>query len=161
VVCLPTAAGEPAYAWSAVSSGIRSEFARSDAWPGVAASVWQVGWPLRSMTWWTIVPESTRMTRDFEPSGSLWRDGLPLPKALARPFSSLEWRRLPVAPMPLGFAVNTLLYAAALWVPLAGIRLVRRRRTRRLGLWPACRYDLRHDLAPGCPECGWGRAPAP
>ncbi len=29
-------------------------------------------------------------------------------------------------------------------------------RTRR-GLCPACAYDLRHELAAGCPECGWGR----
>ena len=30
-------------------------------------------------------------------------------------------------------------------------------RRRTLGQCPECAYDLRGDLASGCPECGWNR----
>ena len=33
----------------------------------------------------------------------------------------------------------------------------REKRRMRRGLCPLCNYDLRGDLAAGCPECGWNR----
>jgi len=61
-------------------------------------------------------------------------------------------RRIPLIPMPLGFAVNSLFYAVLL-VP-AGRATRRLNRSRRLarGLCPRCTYAVA-DL-PTCPECG-------
>jgi len=66
-------------------------------------------------------------------------------------------RVLPLGMIWPGFAVNTLLYAAVLWLlvpgPFALRRLVRHRR----GLCLACGYDLTHGEHAACPECGWRR----
>ena len=70
-------------------------------------------------------------------------------------------RRLPLKPVWPGFAINTILYAAALWLVFcAGPGFVRRRIRRRRGQCLHCGYDLRGQ--PGaetgasakCPECG-------
>ncbi len=68
---------------------------------------------------------------------------------------------LPIHPIWPGFLANTLLYALA-WLGLARLWRLRRAwlRTRK-GLCPHCAYDLRADFTPGCPECGWRRAPSP
>ena len=55
-----------------------------------------------------------------------------------------------------GFAINTVFYAAILWLPFAPFQL-RRYLRRKRGLCIKCGYDLRGDFAAGCPECGWGR----
>jgi len=66
---------------------------------------------------------------------------------------------LPTCPLWLGVAVNTLFYAAALWVLfLTRLLLPHHRRLNRIkrGLCPKCGYDLqssgvKHEA---CPECG-------
>jgi len=63
---------------------------------------------------------------------------------------------LPLRPIWPGFAVNTVFYAAVLWLLIAAPFALRRRRRIRRGLCPKCAYDLRGS-APGstaCPECG-------
>lgn len=71
-----------------------------------------------------------------------------------------ETTLLPWRPLWAGFAANTALYSAlwfgVLFVPGAARRWVRLRRGRCL----KCGYDLRGNLAAGCPECGWGRLPS-
>ena len=66
---------------------------------------------------------------------------------------------LPLRPSCRGFAINTIIYAAALWLvfvaaPMGARRTVRRRR----GACIHCGYDLRGHPAPAmsarCPECG-------
>ncbi len=79
------------------------------------------------------------------------------------PGSSTYWRYawgglggdtpLPLRPIWPGFAVNTIFYAALLWLPFAPFALRRLIRQRR-GLCPACGYDLRHAEHEACPECG-------
>ena len=55
-----------------------------------------------------------------------------------------------------GFAVNTIFYAAVLWLlafgPFAARRIIRRKRGRCI----QCGYDLRHAPHDACPECGAG-----
>ena len=61
---------------------------------------------------------------------------------------------LPLRPIWLGFAINTIFYAAILWLltfgPFAVRRLVRHKRGRCI----KSGYDLRHAKHEVCPECG-------
>ena len=64
---------------------------------------------------------------------------------------------LPIGPVWPGFAVNTVFYAAFLWLLIPGPFALRRFVRRRRGLCPACGYDLRHGEHGACPECGVAR----
>ncbi len=67
---------------------------------------------------------------------------------------------LPIRPS-LGFLMNTVLYAAVLWLllsaPFAARRLIRKQR----GRCVRCGYDLRHAEHEVCPECGHSQASRP
>ncbi len=63
-------------------------------------------------------------------------------------------RALPLRPIPGGFAVNTVFYAAVLWLLIPGPFVLRRFIRVWRGLCPACAYDLRHGEHDACPECG-------
>ena len=74
-----------------------------------------------------------------------------------------EWlipRVVPVGPIWPGFAVNTVIYALPLWLLALCPVALRRRIRRKRGRCIKCGYDLRGDLAAGCPECGWNRGEA-
>ena len=64
-------------------------------------------------------------------------------------------RTLPTRILPLGFALNTLFYAAVLLGAVECVAFARRRVRRGKGRCPSCGYD-RAGLAEGaaCPECG-------
>jgi hypothetical protein len=68
---------------------------------------------------------------------------------------------IPYRPLPLGLILNSLLYGGLTWVLIFGPLALRRRflneRWRRTRCCHQCGYDLRGDLAAGCPECGWRR----
>ncbi len=53
-----------------------------------------------------------------------------------------------------GFVVNTLFYAAIMWLLILGAFALRRVSRRKRGLCVACGYDLRHADHEACPECG-------
>jgi hypothetical protein len=59
---------------------------------------------------------------------------------------------LPCRPVLPGFAINTLLYAAVLWLPFAAPGSVRKWRRVRRGLCPACAYPV--GTSEVCTECG-------
>ena len=65
---------------------------------------------------------------------------------------------LPFRPIWPGFAINTIFYAAILWVVWFGPGAFRRTVRRKRGLCPACAYDLRGRgrgaASQICPECG-------
>ena len=66
--------------------------------------------------------------------------------------------RLPFLPLPLGFAINTIFYAAALWLLFAFPFVLRRRRRIKRGLCPACAYPVGDSAV--CTECGKNVNPA-
>jgi len=70
---------------------------------------------------------------------------------------SMEHPGLPWLPIFPGFLVNSVLYAAAAYLLLTLAVQFHRWTLLRRGRCPRCAYDLRHDLAAGCPECGWNR----
>ena len=63
-------------------------------------------------------------------------------------------RLLPLSPIWPDFALNTLFYAAILWLLIPGPFALRRLIRQRRGLCPACGYDLRYGEHDACPECG-------
>jgi hypothetical protein len=73
-----------------------------------------------------------------------------------RTLSVLAWRTI-----PLGFALDSLIWGACLAGIVGGPRLLIRARRRRRGACAGCGYDLR-GLADGaaCPECGAGTVAA-
>jgi hypothetical protein len=102
-----------------------------------------------------MMPDA-RGTLDFfpsEPQGP-WVSGLD-------PFdvSDDHWRfqrRLPLAILWPGFAINTIFYAAILWLPFAAFGRIRRRRRIKRGLCPACAYPVGESSK--CTECGTPRS---
>jgi len=102
----------------------------------------QAGWPLWCLegdVWFTTYPYNSECIQD--PIGIVKvGDNHLLPIRIV-------WR---------GIAINTIFYAALLWLltlgPFTARRMIRRKRGRCI----KCGYDLRGtpDL---CPECGWGR----
>lgn len=91
-----------------------------------------------------------------------WTDDWRTPRTPQTPpgASALHWRFavdirgtvFPYRPMPLGFTVNTLLYAALLFLLTLGLSVFKRRRRLRGGLCVRCGYDITGLTA--CPECG-------
>jgi hypothetical protein len=62
---------------------------------------------------------------------------------------------LPYFPIPMGLALDTLVWAMPWWLGLFGVRSLRRHLRLRRNHCPACDYDLRATPASSpCPECG-------
>jgi hypothetical protein len=101
------------------------------------------GWPLSCLT-------GERQTIGV---ATQWH-GLAEPPRAVRELSVKPRRVLPLRPLWLGFAANTALYAAALWLAVPGPLLLRRTVRRRRGQCAACGYNLRHVEHRTCPECG-------
>jgi formylglycine-generating enzyme len=82
--------------------------------------------------------------------------------ALTKPAPRSAWREgfairigngfLPLRPIWPGFAINTLFYAAILWLLFAAPFALRRRRRIKRGLCPKCAYPL--GTSDTCTECG-------
>lgn len=62
--------------------------------------------------------------------------------------------RLPIRPLPLGFAANTCFWSLASFAVLAVPVFVRRHLRRRKGLCPRCAYNREFTYTVPCPECG-------
>ena len=104
-----------------------------DLWPlPYPHPEWVYGWPLVVLTnGWPIEP---------------WM--VITPSAYDDELQSLT-------PIWTGFAINTIFYAALLWMlwlsPFVVRRLIRRKRGRCI----KCGYDVSHAPHNSCPECGW------
>lgn len=110
------------------------------------------GWPAPCL-WYQVVAgfdQMTMSTVDDELAGGILLSGRAGSRAGA-------FRALPLRPIWWGLALNTLL-ASVVWGGLLfGPVAVRRRIRRRRGRCVRCGYDLRDQVAPGCPECGAGQ----
>ena len=108
-------------------------------------------WPLVALRYECHIPDGepitshcTGINTGFAP----WRE----------PITSKTFdRRIPCRPIWRGLGVNALLYASFAWLLFGGLPALRRYSRRRHGRCPKCAYDLKADLAAGCPECGWRR----
>ncbi len=68
---------------------------------------------------------------------------------------------VPYHPMLRGFVLDTLIFGAMIFVPIAVAPLARYWWRRRSGRCPECGYSLESLPIQGCPECGWHRADKP
>ncbi len=137
--------------------------------------IFRAGWPMPALEWedrqdtlWhfqtpnaaTPSPRGpfgfqgyTARTEGHPPKADWWVYGMPV--ELSQQSGGGRWRNhLPVQPVWPNFAVNTILYAAILWLIIPGPFVLRRLIRRRRGLCPKCGYDLRHGEHQACPECG-------
>ena len=116
------------------------------------------GWPLMAL--WSkplSVYEELDGTRHHLPTEGT----IELPLSPFRGGTEVIPKVLPLRPIWLGFAINTVFYALILWLitlgPFSARRMIRHRR----GLCIKCGYDLRGrsggEGIAGCPECGWRR----
>jgi hypothetical protein len=103
------------------------------------------GWPLlavRSCNTYSSFPRPSALTESFGeitlPSWLGNRDGAP--------------HTVPICPIWPGFAINTLFYAAIVWLLFAAPFALRRRRRIKRGLCPACAYPVGESAV--CTECG-------
>jgi len=60
----------------------------------------------------------------------------------------------PLRPLWPGFAINTVFYAAVLWLPFAAFGRIRRRRRIKRGLCVRCGYPIAPGRSAACSECG-------
>ena len=129
---------------------------------GGEISTWQEsasGWPVASM-WSRLI--------ELDPLHNLLVPNKPrvLPRDKLERGWLLDWSFLPtqsILPNGViwpGFAVNTIFYAAILWLVIPGPFALRRHIRRKRGLCVVCGYDLRGDFSAGCSECGWRREAA-
>ena len=90
-----------------------------------------------------------------QPSIRITEGILLTPKAAARRADLLyTTKALPLRPIWPGFAINTVFYAAILWLLAFGLFAARRVIRRKRGLCLKCGYDLRGAEHEVCPECG-------
>ena len=109
----------------------------------------QAGWPLRSMA-----GERWRAAAPFTALQPVVRTlALPAgPGAVHVAAFPIQQRFAPLRPLWPGFAVNTLFYAAILWLLIPGPFALRRFLRSRRGLCPKCAYPM--GASPVCTECG-------
>ena len=114
------------------------------------AAAWgRYGWPALSLLW-------------METHAGFQGPELHAPSTLKPRVRGTKWlngqkgRRLPLAIIPLGFALNTLLAAGVLLGVVEAFAFARRRGRRRKGRCTSCGYDRRGLVgdAAACPECG-------
>ena len=81
-----------------------------------------------------------------------WKNALVVKdQTVGGPFSA---RVIPLKPIPVGIVVDTLFYAAILWLLTLGLFAARRIIRRKRGHCIKCGYDLRGAEHEVCPECG-------
>lgn len=122
----------------------------------------QRGWPFAALSCLVSAPMSPSAPNIFAIDRGVL---LPTNDAAYRE-SIASVRVLPLGPVWPGLIADVAAHGAMWWALLTLVffafggtgKAVRRAR----GQCPNCGYDLQHDFAAGCPECGWNRPdPAP
>ena len=108
--------------------------------------VMKAGWPL--LCW---IGERTSL------GGSLTERSLAAPPPLIAELGVKPMRKIPLRPAWAAMAADVVFWALVLWLLVPGPFVVRRYLRRRRGQCAGCGYDIRGDVAGGCPECGIGR----
>lgn len=104
-------------------------------WMGEISS----GWPFHTLSWFsTVTPSTTTYIHRH-----VWSFG-----------EYPDENYLPLAPIWSGLLLNTLFYAAILWLLIPGPFVLRRLIRIKRGLCETCAYDLRGAEHDACPECG-------
>lgn len=113
------------------------------------ALIWHIGVPCRSMR----ILDLGWVGEEAEWRAVQWQSATSIGKGwrFELPFRSLI-PGLALRPLPVGFAINTLVYATVLWGVSFGPGHVRRFKRRRQGLCVKCGYDAAGLQR--CPECG-------
>jgi len=119
------------------------------------------GVPARSFYWSSIRLRSFRSAAEdlkvIEFSNSGLKEGLLLSQLPLLDRNADSFRRIPLHPIWPGLLFDTLFYAAIWFGVFIGFTGARRFIRAKRGRCPRCGYDLRGQLAQGCPECGWNR----
>jgi hypothetical protein len=134
-----------------------------------------LAWPFEPPELWPSSPDSVGERHTFGRTQQAWLSatgsspyammGVSLSGLPFRTLSSKYWVASPtpsrIIQMPIsllwpGFAINTVFYAAILWMLFAAPFALRKWRRIRRGPCPKCGYDLRGLPADtvACPECG-------
>lgn len=112
------------------------------------------GWPMRSLSsGYSGLRVGTLTTAGKWENRSAWE----LPNKLHKLFPSTPLLILHYDVLWLGFLTNTIFFGCPLFLLLQALRPLKSLYRRRKGVCPHCAYNLRGNLANGCPECGWGR----
>jgi hypothetical protein len=109
------------------------------------------GWPLEALAF--------SICEYWIPTRAVFLDAIviqesPIPVSVKMAKSDYRFGMLPLRPIFPGFAINTIFYAAIVWVLFAVPGAVRRRVRRKRGQCAACGYSLRDITSDKCPECG-------
>ena len=113
------------------------------------------GWPVQSLCGGGYSDGSGR-PRWIPPTACVqWLFAIPVTQTI-QGFDGNFVRVLPCCPIWPGFAINTIFYAAILWLLWAAPGAIRRLRRKQRGQCIHCGYDLRGlaDQTTCCPECG-------
>lgn len=135
--------------------------------PSCTIHLTDVGWPMPALTGWFLHGHERALPNVARAQGSI-RLEVPKPERAMGQFHGWQPRfhAFPITPMWAGFAINTLVFAAAWWVLLFGYFTARRLARHHKGLCITCGYP-REGLPANaaCPECGraasLASAPAP
>jgi hypothetical protein len=105
----------------------------------------RAGWPMLTLRF------RHQYVRGDPPPRETYAHAITLPSAVSK-IGIRYGTRLPLFPLWPGFTINTIFYAAILWLLFAAPRFVRRRIRARRGQCPACAYPVGASTV--CTECG-------
>jgi hypothetical protein len=141
-------------------AGVRREYTRWITCINPDYSPWEYSW----MQWgWPCVSMQYEVAGEYPWPNQVpgWKGGWPLSnrdRSVLHSYGFLPGNAYPLVPLPLGFTLNTLFYAALLFLPFATFTTLRRRRRIRRNLCPSCGYSLTGAVPTNniitCPECG-------